>query len=277
MTRICPARVLVLTINARFPPEQALPSTMAWKSFALLCLAQTIAASPAPRPANVLDAERALITPSPTLAIYGTKTRNRRGIVSDITAAVESDIGNVLSDLGTDLPTWVASGLLPQFQGLPTGSAVLSSANISSSDLDAMPTSVLNIPVSDSFLLQCRVSCFLDFHKKTSSTRTTDAVLTQGYGNWTNSGWNLRVHGNVYKTPNISESKIDELANKFVIGSTPVSQLPPSESAMAVNLTRAIFVVQQKDVNVTINVEPAPSAGSDGTAGGGGGVTPPGM
>lgn len=126
---------------------------MAWKTLLLFCLVQHIAASPAPRPANVLDAEVALITPTPTFVDYASKTRNRRGLVSDLTAAVASDIGNILSDLGSDLPTWVASGILPQFIGLPTGSAVLSSANVSSTDLDAEPTQVLNIPVSNTILI----------------------------------------------------------------------------------------------------------------------------
>jgi hypothetical protein len=217
---------------------------MAWKALVLLSLLQAIGASPAPRPANVLDAEAALITPTPTVAVYGRKTKNRRGIISDITAAAESDINSILSDLGTNLPSYFASGIIPQFEGLPTGSAVLNSAGVDSTDVDAQPTQVLNIP---------------------------------GYGNWTNIGWNLRIHGNVYKQPNISESKIDELADGFVIGSTPVSKLPPLESAQAVNLTREIYVVQQHNVNITVNIEPAPSAGSSGQPGGGGGITPPGM
>jgi hypothetical protein len=213
---------------------------MAQKALLALCLLQSIAASPTPRPANVLDAELALITPTPTRAIYGSKTRERRGIASDI-ASVQSYIDSIL---GTDLPSYVASGIIPQLEGLPTGSAVMSSAGVSSKDVDAQPTQVLNIP---------------------------------GYGNWTEIGWNLRLHGNVYKQPNISESKIDELADQFVIGSTPVSKLPPMESAQAVNLTREIYVVQQHNVNVTVNIEPAPPAGSSGEPGGGGGVTPPGM
>ena len=200
---------------------------MAQKALLVLWLLQSIAASSPPQPANVLDAEFALITPTPTRAIYGSKTRERRGIVSDLTAAAESDINSILSYLGTDLPSYFASGIIPQLEGLPTGSAVMSSAGVSSKDVDAQPTQVLNIP---------------------------------GYGNWTEIGWNLRLHGNVYKQPNISESKIDELADQFVIGSTPVSKLPPMESAQAVNLTREIYVVQQHNINVTVNIEPAPSA-----------------
>ena len=216
---------------------------MAWKGLAFLCLLQLISASPAPLLASVVAVELALITPSPTLPSELPRTRNRRGVISDITAAVGSDISSILSDLGSNLPSWAASGLIPQFEALPTGSAVLSSANVSNTDLAASPTKVLNVP---------------------------------GYGNWTDIGWNLRIHGNVYKIPDISNDTIDNLANKFIIGSTPVNQLPPAESAQAVNLTREIFVVQQDHVNVTVNIQPAPSFGSSGQPGGGGGATPPG-
>jgi hypothetical protein len=84
---------------------------MAWKALVLLSLLQAIGASPAPRPANVLDAEAALITPTPTVAVYGRKTKNRRGIISDITAAAESDINSILSDLGTNLPSDFQQGV----------------------------------------------------------------------------------------------------------------------------------------------------------------------
>ena len=96
-----------------------------------------------------------------------------------------------------------------------------------------------------------------------------------GYGNWTQQGWNLRFHGNVYKTPNISQSKLDDLANGFLIG-TSVQSLPPSQASQARNLTSEIYVLQQSDQNVTFNLAPAPTAGASGEQGGGGAVTPSG-
>jgi hypothetical protein len=75
--------------------------------------------------------------------------------------------------------------------------------------------------------------------------------ILSAYGNWTDKGWNVRVHGNVYKVPNISESKIDDLANVFLIG-TDIDQLSSSEQAQARNVTRSIFVVQQGDESVTV-------------------------
>ena len=79
----------------------------------------------------------------------------------------------------------------------------------------------------------------------------------------------------MFKQPNISESKLDDLANIFLIG-TSIQDLPPAEQTQARNLTAEIFVVQQGNVNVSFHLEPAPSQGGDGEAGGGGGVTPPG-
>lgn len=113
---------------------------------------------------------------------------------------------------------------------------------INDRDLDAVPTQVLNIPP---------------------------------YANWTDSGWNVRFHGNVYKTPNISQERIDDLANIFLID-VDIKDLPPDQQAQARNLTRSIFVVQQEDQNVTMALEPAPSQGSSGEPGGGGAIPPPG-
>lgn len=111
----------------------------------------------------------------------------------------------------------------------------MSSLGISETDLAARPTQVLNIPP---------------------------------YANWTEQGWNVRFRGNVYKIPDISQSKIDELANVFLID-TSVDKLADDEKANARNLTRSIFVVQQGDQNVSLSLEPSPSQGGDGETGGG--------
>ncbi|KAL8865951.1 MAG: hypothetical protein Q9174_006590 [Haloplaca sp. 1 TL-2023] len=176
-----------------------------------------------------------LITPSPTLPGDVTKTIRRRDIFDD----VKNNAKSVLSDLG-DVPSYVASGVADFFQDFPTGDKVQSSLGIDDEQRAAYPTSVLNIP---------------------------------GYGNWTDQGWNLRLHGNVYKQPDTSQEKIDDLANGFLID-TSVEELPPDQADQARNLTRAIFVLQQDDVNVTFEVEPAPTAGASGEQGGGGAVTP---
>jgi phosphatidate phosphatase APP1 len=118
----------------------------------------------------------------------------------------------------------------------------MSSLGINDGDLAAKPTEVLNIPP---------------------------------YANWTEQGWNVRFHGNVYKLPDISQSKIDDLANVFLID-TSVEELPEDQKANARNLTRSIFIVQQGNVNVSISLEPSPMQGGDGEAGGGNSIEAPG-
>ncbi|KAL9123957.1 MAG: hypothetical protein Q9217_006665 [Psora testacea] len=190
------------------------------------------------RPAVVAQ-DHPLITPSPATSEWSpTKTFKRRGIISDIAG----DVNSVLSDLGSDIPSYVASGIPNFFQDFPMGDEVRSSLGLDDDQVRALPTQVLNIP---------------------------------GYGNWTERGWNLRFHGNVYKQPNISQSKLDDLANIFLID-TSVQSLPPPQASQARNLTAGIFVLQQGNQNVTFNIAPAPTAGASGEQGGGGAVTPSG-
>jgi hypothetical protein len=107
------------------------------------------------------------------------------------------------------------------------------------------------------------------------AAKPTEVLNLPPYANWTDKGWNVRFHGNVYKFPNISQSKIDDLANGFLIG-TEISKLPPDEQAQARNLTRSIYVVQQGDQNVSMTLEPAPMQGGDGEPGGGNSIQAPG-
>lgn len=77
--------------------------------------------------------------------------------------------------------------------------------------------------------------------------------------------------GNVYKQPNTSVEKLNDLANVFLIG-TDIDELQPSEQDQARNLTASIFVVQQGNETVTMNMVPDRSAGASGDPSGGGGV-----
>ena len=156
-----------------------------------------------------------------------------RNLLSD----AQSGVGNAISDVASGLPSSVASGVPSFFQGFPTGDAVMSSIRLDSSQLEALPTNVLNIAP---------------------------------YANWTNSGWKVRFHGNVYKQPNISVSTLNNLADVFLVN-TSISDLPESQQAQARNLTAEILVVQQPDVAVNkIHLKPAERQGSSGQASGGG-------
>lgn len=58
----------------------------------------------------------------------------------------------------------------------------------------------------------------------------------------------------MYKVPNVSESKIDDLADVFLVG-TSVDDLDAAGKAQARNVTRSIFVVQQGDESVSVTFE----------------------
>ncbi len=111
----------------------------------LLALLPLITASTVPRdaqePAAAVAQEQPLITPSP-MKWLPTRTYRRRDILSD----AASDINSVLGDLGSGIPSYVASGIPNFFQGFPTGGGVQSSLGLSDDQVKALPTQVLNIP-----------------------------------------------------------------------------------------------------------------------------------
>lgn len=109
----------------------------------LLVLLPVVLASPAAvKPAAAVVPEQPLITASPA-AWEATKTdKSRRGVISDLAG----DVSSILGGLGSDIPSYVASGIPNFFQGFPTGDAVKSSLGLDDSQIAALPTQVLNIP-----------------------------------------------------------------------------------------------------------------------------------
>lgn len=199
-------------------------------------LAVLASAAPTALEANAVAPRDPMITPS--LVEYNpSRTINYpRNIISD----AKSGFDSVLSGLGSDIPSYVASGVPNFFQDFPTGDKVASSLGIDDSQIAALPTQVLNI---------------------------------DPYANWTSQGWNVRFHGNVYKQPNTSVEKLNDLSNIFLVG-TDIEDLPQEQQENARNLTASIFVLQQDNVNVsTIHLEPAQNQGASGQPGGGGAET----
>ncbi|KAF2639941.1 hypothetical protein P280DRAFT_401151 [Massarina eburnea CBS 473.64] len=195
-------------------------------------------------PANVqIRTSQPQVTPAP-IVFRGDRSyaHDKRNVLSDIASGVDNVAKSWGSVLGTDLPSFFTEGIPNWFQDFPTGTQVLSKAGISDGDLAAKPTEVLNIPP---------------------------------YANWTDRGWNVRFHGNVYKMPNISQSKVDELANIFLVD-VDIKDLPADQQAQARNLTKEIFIVQQDKQNVSFHLEPASSQGASGQPGGSNSITPPG-
>ena len=105
----------------------------------------------AERPAPTVE-ELALITPSPST---WDPTRTRDILKRDIFSDVKQDVAGVLSELGSKIPAYVASGVPNFFQDFPTGDKVKSSLGIDDSQVSALPTQVLNIPyVNQRLILQ---------------------------------------------------------------------------------------------------------------------------
>lgn len=112
---------------------------------ALLALFPFAAASAFPQVIAIPDAvvqKQPLITPSPTLDDPTKTYKSRRGLVSDLTG----DIGNILSELGSNIPSYVASGVPNFFQGFPSGDKVQSSLGLDDNQVKSLPTQVLNVP-----------------------------------------------------------------------------------------------------------------------------------
>ncbi|KAK8094061.1 hypothetical protein PG997_000746 [Apiospora hydei] len=127
-------------------------------------------------------------------------------------------VASLVKSLGSGVSSYVVSGIPQYFQDFPTGDKVKKSLGIDDDDLKATPTQVLNVPA---------------------------------YANWTDEGWNVRVHGNVYKQPNTQQDKVDKLANQD----------------QARNVTRSIYVVQQAHENVTVHFENDVSVEPDASGG----------
>lgn len=103
-------------------------------SAVLVALLPLASAVPAP---NAVAEAHPLITEAATL-VDRTPTPVRRDL--------SSYLGGIFSSLGSDIPSYVASGVPNFFQNFPSGSAVASSLGLSDDDLAALPTSVLNLP-----------------------------------------------------------------------------------------------------------------------------------
>ncbi|KAA6407330.1 MAG: hypothetical protein FRX48_08878 [Lasallia pustulata] len=196
----------------------------------LLLLSVALSSSATVESTAAVVPEQHLVTASQA-AWEATKTNEpQRGIIS----VLAGDGWSTLNSLGSDVFSHERSGVLNFFRGYPTGDAVKRHLRLHDSQIAALPTKVLNLP---------------------------------GYGNWTDQGWNLRFHGNVYQQPHISKFKLDHLANLFLIG-TSLRSLPPSQASQARNLTAEIFILQQGGRNVSFSLASAPTAGSSSEPGG---------
>jgi hypothetical protein len=113
-----------------------------YSSLFLAVLPHVLAApAPAPAPAPVAEADplHPMVTARASLVDRTpTPTIQERGVTDYV--------GSILGDIGSAIPSYVASGVPNFFQDFPTGDGVMSKLGISSSDLAAAPTMVLNLP-----------------------------------------------------------------------------------------------------------------------------------
>ena len=116
---------------------------------ALLLLLPLVASNAVPadyqqvlKPASVYP-DPPNITPAPASSNwYPTKTLKGRDVLDNI----KSDVGSALNELGSNIPSFVASGIPNFFQDFPTGDKVQSSLGIDDDQVRALPTQVLNVP-----------------------------------------------------------------------------------------------------------------------------------
>ena len=65
------------------------------------------------------------------------------------------------------------------------------------------------------------------------------------YGNWTEDGWNVRIHGNIYKTPEIPFEKLDELSRRYIISMQVLDHVTEDQYARARDIVKDIYIIPQ--------------------------------
>lgn len=119
--------------------HQCNPTHTVMLPLCILAFLSYVGASPTPIPGPI---------PTPPTTVHAappaqpTVFSTRRNILRDL----DGDINSILNGLGSDIPSYVASGVPNFFQDFPTGTAVQSSLGLSDGDLAALPTQVLNLP-----------------------------------------------------------------------------------------------------------------------------------
>jgi len=115
--RLLASSVLLATLAAASPTQTATPTAF-------------VVSEPVITPA-VNDLKRRQVLSSLTAAVGS--------VGGDVDSAVSGVFQSALSAVGSGLPSYVASGILP-LENLPTGTAVQSSLSLSDSDVAALPT-----------------------------------------------------------------------------------------------------------------------------------------
>lgn len=129
-------------------------------------------------------------------------------------------ISSWASSVAQGLPTDVASGVLPAFQGLPNADEVKQQLNLTDDDINRLPQSVLNIP---------------------------------SYANWTGQGWNMRIHGVAYKQPQATDEQLDQISSVF-ISDLETSSLNDTERRQSRNMSALMIAIPTPDVTLNFSL-----------------------
>ncbi|QRV98670.1 hypothetical protein RhiJN_26689 [Ceratobasidium sp. AG-Ba] len=117
-------------------------------------------------------------------------------------------------------PAAALNGILPPWLSLPDGEDILKQFDLSETQLNQQQTvQIVNIP---------------------------------GYANWTETGWNVRLHGAAYRDPPLTTQQLNEAAKPFVPG-LDYDTMNDSMKLQARNLTGGIVTVPTDGVYISFD------------------------
>ncbi|KAG9114240.1 hypothetical protein FRC07_007682, partial [Ceratobasidium sp. 392] len=125
------------------------------------------------------------------------------------------------------IPSDAAGGILPGWLTMPEDDQIKEQFGLNDTQISQLPVEVMNIP---------------------------------GYGNWTTNGWNVRIHGYVYRNPPATADQLDQ-ASKVFVPSLDKSGFTDANRAMARNVTAALATlpVQNYSLTFTLNYNGQPA------------------
>lgn len=135
---------------------------------------------------------------------------------------------SVTSIFGSAIPSDAAGGILPAWLTMPSDDQIKEQLGLNDTAIAQLPVQVMNIP---------------------------------GYANWTQNGWNVRIHGNVYRNPPATADQLDQAAKVFV-PDLDESGFTDANRAMARNVTAQLITlpVQNYSLQFTLRYNAQPAA-----------------
>ncbi|CAE6481524.1 unnamed protein product [Rhizoctonia solani] len=149
----------------------------------------------------------------PALEPRITPTAPAKRDVADIPASVTSLLGSAI-------PSDAAGGILPGWLTMPSDDRIKDVLGLNDTAISQLPVEVMNIP---------------------------------GYANWTESGWNNRIHGYVHKNPPATADQLD-LAARIFVPSLDESGFTDANRAMARNVTAALITLPVQNYSLQFDL-----------------------